>query len=100
MQGADYANEVDIKYHPLSQYAVVRMQFPPGRAADFARDNHCTKTDRTGFVRPRTKVPKGFQTIPGNGTRYYKAGKTSSGKPFEMLVDSDGVAVVWVMFDD
>jgi len=100
MRGTEYATSVDIKYHPLTQYAVVRMEFPPGQASAFARANRCLESDRTEFVRPRAKVPRSFQSIPANGTRYHKAGETSSGKPFEILVHSDGVAVFWVMFDD
>ena len=81
-------------------WGVAQFQIPPDSVAKFVASNECEASDRTELVRYRNALPREMQTLPSTGKHFYKTGETTSGKPFEILVDSSGLVIVYMMFDD
>lgn len=85
-------------YEPL--WAVARFRIPVNQVAEFVEKNGCEPSDRLEFKRYRRKLPRETQALPETGAHYYHSGETTTGKPFELLVHSQGLVILYVMLDD
>jgi hypothetical protein len=81
-------------------WAVVQCRIPPEDIADFIEQNHCEPSERVELKRYRKVLPREVQTLPLSGDHFYKSGDTTTGKPYEILADSSGLVVVYMMLDD
>jgi hypothetical protein len=81
-------------------WSVVRFNIPAESVGEFVAKNQCAASDRTLFERYRSTLPRDVQTLPSSGKHFYKSGTTTSGRPFEILVDSGGLVIMYVMLDD
>jgi hypothetical protein len=85
-------------YEPL--WAVARFRIPANQVAEFVEKNDCKLSERLEFKRYRTKLPREFQSLPVTGNHYYRSGDTKNGKPFELLVHSQGIVILYEMLSD
>jgi hypothetical protein len=84
----------------VNHWAIVRFHISPDRIDEFAAKNECELSDRTSFTRFRRGVASELQTLPSIGRHFYRAGTTTSGQSFELLVDSSGLVIVSMTLDD
>ncbi len=96
-------SKLEIIYGPSTfnqLWAVVRFYIPPDAVPGFVADHRYEPSDRVTFVRYRHRLPAEVQTLPSEGKHFHKQGETISGMPYEILTDSSGLVVVYVMLDD